>query len=141
MLADILIPWSATTTWLLGALGALTLFWIIISTINQARKLWGRKPPMDEQISALDKSIRREIKAGDEALQDQLDEVVQDRIEHHAQIERTIGAISNKIEDLKTDFFADGARRTEATNVEIRKLAVAIGRLDERTSGGTQIQV
>src|SRR4051812_23408934 len=72
MIADINVPWTTTTSWLLGALGALGAAFLLFGVINQARKLFGRRPPLDDQLSHLDRSLRKDMKKGDQAVERQI---------------------------------------------------------------------
>lgn len=133
--------WPQTVQWLAGAAGVLAITFLILNTIISVRKVFGRKPPMDEQLSSIEKTVRREFQSADAALQKQLDSLAEQRAEDTAHFSRAVSDIYVKVDSVKDEIMADGMRRTETTNTEIKRLATAIGRLDERTNPGSAIGI
>jgi hypothetical protein len=144
IIADINVPLSVTMTWVYGALGASGVVGMILFTIVQARKVFGRKPPMDEQLSHLDKSLRKDMRAGDFALEEQIksmrnevkgkfDEISEARADHNSEIQRNFGAIAKKLDEQTAFLTVSAERRANETGDKILDLHKICARLDERT--------
>ena len=52
------VPWSTTSGWLWGAIGFTGVVFLVLGVVNQCRKLWGRKPPLDEEFENLGRTWR-----------------------------------------------------------------------------------
>jgi hypothetical protein len=124
--------------------GAAAFVLVALMVVNQWKKLFGRRPPLDEQLSILDKSLRKDMRAGDAAVEKQIeslrvevggkfDELAETREVHSLQIARSFEGISKKLDEQTSVLTVSAEKRTEATNEKISDLRVAIGKLDERT--------
>ncbi len=136
--------WPETIKWIVGAMGALTIVYLIFATLNQGKKLFGRKPPMDEQVELLDRDLRKDMAAGDAAVLDQVkclrldmnaqfSEMGDARRDHASAIERSFEKLARKLDEQTVELKASAERRTEATNDKITELKVSIGKIEERT--------
>ncbi len=136
--------WPATVHFLIGLVGVMGIVYLLIATVNQARKLFGRRPPMDEQVALLDKDLRREMKAGDKEVERQVASLRVDmnsqfedlslaRKDHQIVIERSFEKLSDKLDEQTEILRVAADRRVEVTNDKITELKVTIGKIDERT--------
>ncbi len=143
-MADINIPLNVTGLWVMGLFGAAAFVLVALMVVNQWKKLFGRRPPLDEQLSILDKSLRKDMRSGDAAVEKQIeslrvevggkfDELAETREVHSLQIARSFEGISKKLDEQTSVLTVSAEKRTEATNEKISDLRVAIGKLDERT--------
>jgi vacuolar-type H+-ATPase subunit E/Vma4 len=57
------IPWKFFPPWLFGAIGFLAVLWLVFGVINAGKKLFGRRPPFDEELKSIVKHVEAEIKA------------------------------------------------------------------------------
>ncbi len=137
MIAEINVPLTVTMTWLYGALGAVLIVGAILGTFNQGKKLFGRRPPMDEQLAHLDKTIRRDMEKQIKQLRrdftSKFDEMKHARTEHGAVIERSFERLGTKLDEQTADIKADGARRGEAIGEKFLEVFRELGELKERT--------
>lgn len=126
ILADVLppIPWSTTGQWLLGLFAFVAVIGSVLFTINQAKKLFGRTPPLDEELSRKHKKIFGEIEHGKNAVKKEL------RAEMHAQTERI-----EKLEERYDELQLDRERKWNTLQKEMHelelKLATFTGRIEQ----------
>jgi hypothetical protein len=61
------IPWPITANWLLGLTGALALSYLALEVTARCRKVFGKNPPISDQITRLasDCERRHEILRGE----------------------------------------------------------------------------
>jgi hypothetical protein len=55
------IPWPITANWLLGLTGALGMTYLGLEVTARCRKLFGKQPPVSEEIARLDGELRRSV--------------------------------------------------------------------------------
>jgi len=106
-LADIAVPWPATQSWLLGLLGAASFLYVILGTINQGRKLFGRTPPIDEDLQRLNSSLKKELKDQTDTLTDAMGDLQQKTEDAISEMRidrlRTWEALKGEIGEVKTE--------------------------------------
>jgi len=93
------VPWPVTTQWLFGLLGAAAVVYLGLSIATQARKLWGRRPPIDDDFARL----RLEMKTGDEALGRRMDQLDEQYISLQTERERTWRELKDEISAVRED--------------------------------------
>ena len=47
------VPWGVTSHWLFGLIGALGVAWLMLGIANQSRKVFGKRPPLYEELGTL----------------------------------------------------------------------------------------
>lgn len=103
-LADVpVIPISTTGAWILGLIGALSIGTIILVFLNQWKKFFGRRPPIDEELDRREKMLRDEITAGDEALGKRIDQVNDQYLSLQAERERNWKELNAHISEVSND--------------------------------------
>ncbi|EEF62084.1 hypothetical protein [Pedosphaera parvula] len=149
------VPWPATSTWLLGAIGFMGIVLLILGVVNQARKLWGRQPPIDEELANLDedfdkreRTIRFDIQAGDEQLEQLMAELraevefkldalgiekQQQSKDLHDKIDGRFMHMLEKMEEMKGELLVAGQRRGKEIHDRINEVSELVARVDERT--------
>jgi hypothetical protein len=55
------IPWHYFPPWLFGFIGFLAVVWLALGVVNAGKKLFGRRPPIDDQLKEVVKILRSEI--------------------------------------------------------------------------------
>lgn len=109
------VPWSETSKWLFGLLGALGVVWLIFSVVIQARKLFGRVPPMQDELEQRDKRLRGEIQHAKNSTLKEFRLVLEPLIER---VEKT-EAVAQEIQ-------LDQTRRWTELNNEIHAIATDV---------------
>jgi signal transduction histidine kinase len=149
------VPWSTTSNWILGAIGFLGIVTLVLGVINQSRKLWGRKPPIDEEFANLGESLakrentlRFDIQAGDERLEQLMNELraevefkydtlVNERQRQskdlHDKIDTRFMHMMEKMEEVKGELLVAGQRRGREIHDRINDVSELVARVDERT--------
>jgi TolA-binding protein len=98
------IQWPATLQVLVGICGLLTLVALVFTVALQARKLFGRTPPINDELEKRDKALRKMIFASENNLKERLQETRQ-RIENlEARYEEMQIDRQRKWEELQRDF-------------------------------------
>lgn len=127
------IPLPVTANWVLGLLGFLGVVFFILAGINQAKKLFSRQPPMDDEIDRLDRKIDATRARGDAARKGIYEIISADRQQYTEKLGEMKDEMNSKLEEIRAELSADGARRLEQINEQFRDIASTLGRLDERT--------
>ena len=55
------IPWPITGHWLLGLIGVLSVAYLILSVAQTSRRLFGKHPPIGEELARIDQELRRDL--------------------------------------------------------------------------------
>lgn len=55
------VNWSATMKFILGLVGMLSILWLVFSVAIAWKKLFGRKPPLTEELEKLENKIHLQI--------------------------------------------------------------------------------
>lgn len=105
IIADITtdVPWSATSQWLFGALGFLGIVYLLFGVAIGARKLFGTRPPLDDQLLEVQKVLRAEFKAGDDSLRRSIETILEEIAEMNSTRLRLLSEIKNEIRELSND--------------------------------------
>jgi hypothetical protein len=149
------VPWSTTSAWLWGAIGFIGIVFLILGVVNQARKLWGRQPPIDvefdnlgEDLEQRERTIRFDIQAGDERLEQLMTELraeVELKFDMlglerqrqgkdlHDKIDGRFMHMLEKMEEMKAELLAAGQRRGKEIHDRINEVSELVARVDERT--------
>lgn len=138
------LQWPSVMPWLMGAVGVMAIIYLAFSTVIAGRKLFGKHPPMDEQLETLDRSLRKQITDGDkqvanqveslrEDFEEQFDELAVARRDHDRVLVQNFKELGEKLGEQTHELTSAAQRRTDTINEKITDLAVAIGKLDERT--------
>lgn len=98
LLAEPTVPLPLTGSWFVGLLGALGCVYLVLGVWSQARKIFSRRPPIDEDLARLDARMSKKI----DELAGSVSEVQADR-------ERRWLALQNEISELCERFaFLEG---------------------------------
>jgi hypothetical protein len=115
------VPWSVTQQWLYGLLGLLGVIWLVLAVVIQFRKLFGRTPPLTDELDKRDKAIRAMIFAAEKHLKDEQ--------------ARQLGLIV-KLEEQYADMQADRVRKWDELQIQISEqnstLSYIRGKLDQQ---------
>ncbi len=70
LLADVMpdVPMKVTGAWMLGLLGLLGIVYVVLGVVIQWKKLFGRTPPINEELERRDKRLHQAMHDGDTAL-------------------------------------------------------------------------
>jgi hypothetical protein len=98
------VPFNITGSWLLGLIGCLSIIYLILGVWSSARKLFGRRPPIDEDIARLQASMKIELEKQTTFLTRRIDEVHQNTEELRLERERTWKAFQAQISELGQQF-------------------------------------
>lgn len=94
------VPWNETQHWLLGLIGFLGVLALVSVVAVNARKLFGKHPPIHEELS----TVRREFKEGDAELRRAIMQEREDREEQMADLQRdrqrSVGELHKKINGI-----------------------------------------
>jgi hypothetical protein len=62
MLAQISpVPWPMAGNWFLGLIGVLGVAYLVLGVAHQSRRLFGKHPPLGEEIARIDQELRRDL--------------------------------------------------------------------------------
>lgn len=98
------VPWSDTSKWLWGLLGALGAVYVLFGVVLQFKKLFGRVPPLTDELDRRDKQLRKMIFASEHGLKERI----------------------TRLEDLYTEMQADRLRKWDELQKEIREMSANI---------------
>ena len=105
MLAEAQIEWPATIQVLIGIVGLLSIVALIFTVALQARKLFGKHPPLHEEM----KSVREEFRAADQALLIALREESEKREVQFADLQierqRTLSNLHKKMNGMSRNLY------------------------------------
>lgn len=105
MLAAAQIEWPATIQLLMGIVGLLSIVALIFTVALQARKLFGKHPPLHEEM----KSVREEFRAADQALALSLREEGEKREQQFAELQierqRTLSHLHKKMNGISRNLY------------------------------------
>jgi hypothetical protein len=149
------VPWSTTSAWLWGAIGFTGVVFLVLGVVNQCRKLWGRKPPLDEEFENLganleerERTLRFDIQAGDERLEQSFNELraemdlkidalagerKRQSKDLHEKIDGRFMHMLEKMEEMKGELLVAGQRRGKEIHDRINDVSELVARVDERT--------
>lgn len=104
ILADALpaVPWSDTTQWIFGACGFLGVVTLIFTVALQARKLFGRTPPIHDELEKRDKALRKMIFASESNLKGRIDKLEQRYEEMQLDRERKWAQLQSEFTEMAT---------------------------------------
>jgi len=97
------IPWSTTGGFMLGLIGVLGVAWLVLQVIIGGRKLFGHKPPIDDQLAILEKRLQIEFRSGDESLSRTIKLIAEELAELQAERLRTWKELKEDFRTLSTD--------------------------------------
>lgn len=105
-LADVTtaVPLPVTGNWFIGLLGALGCVYLVLGVWAQARKLFSRRPPIDEDIARLQHSFKSDLKEQTIFLTDRIDQVSEEAKDAVLDRERRWSDLQKQISDLTTKF-------------------------------------
>jgi hypothetical protein len=55
------VPWTVTSKWVWGLMGFLGCVWLVFAVCIQAKRLFGRTPPIQDELERREKKLRGEI--------------------------------------------------------------------------------
>ena len=105
------VPWEVTVRWIWGALGALGVVSLVFTVAIQARKLFGRTPPLGDEL----KSLRGEIYHAKNSVKKEL----------RAEMARDSLRIT-ELEGLYREMQLDRERKWNELQAEYRKLETTL---------------
>lgn len=98
------IPWSTTGTFTLGLIAVMTIALLVFQLVIAIKKVFGRTPPMNEELDKRDKALRKMIFASENAMKERL----------------------RRLEDLYTEMQSDRIRKWEELKGEISEVSSGI---------------
>lgn len=101
------IHWPATVQTLIGIVGLLAIVWLILSVAIACKKLFGKRPPVHEELARL----REEFMQGDESLLAaiKIEAAARERAISDINVSRaaTLVEINTRIDELPSRIVAD----------------------------------
>jgi uncharacterized protein (DUF342 family) len=119
MLAEGNIQWPATIQFIIGLVGVLSIISLVFGVAIQARKLFGRNPPINDDL----KSLRSEIYHSKNSLRKEFKEVLSK--ESHR---------ITALEELYREMQLDRERKWKELQTELHELEITTATLTERIS-------
>jgi hypothetical protein len=55
------VPWPLAGNWFLGLVGVLGVAWLVLGVAHQSRRLFGKHPPLGEELARIDQELRRDL--------------------------------------------------------------------------------
>lgn len=108
------IPWSSTGGFMLGLIGVLSVGGLFLWIFNQAKRAFGRTPPLNVDLDNRDRALRKMIFASENSMKERI----------------------SRLEDLFTEMQADRLRKWDELqrefNVLSQDLAFIRGRFEKR---------
>jgi hypothetical protein len=99
------IKWPDTMKVLIGIVGLLSVVWLVLSVAIASKKLFGKHPPIQEEL----KAVRDEFQAADSALARRIQEETQKRetaIENiNIDRARTLGQLHRKMNSINRNLY------------------------------------
>lgn len=108
------IPWKTIGTVMLGLIGILTIGLLILSTWNQAKEAFGRKPPLNDELNTRDKALRKMIYASEANLKERVtkleeryEEMQIDRQRKWEELQKQFGEMDKTLAFIRGKFEGD----------------------------------
>ena len=118
------VPWPVSSQWLLGFIGVSVGAGSVLFTYNQARKAFGRKPPLEQEIAAGHTTVRKQIYAVENNLRREFQQ-------RHVEAERRI----TMLEERYTEIEADKLRTWQKLQEEISEVRETLGFIRGKLEG------
>jgi hypothetical protein len=125
ILAEVLpaVPWSTTGQWMLGFIGILSVVYLALGVLNQSKKAFGRRPPIEEELESRAKSFRGEIAHARNSVLKEIRPPIES-------LEKRTTRIEEDIEYIKQDRERKWITLTNEMHQLDVKLATMIGRIE-----------
>jgi hypothetical protein len=111
------IPWSTTGGFMLGLIGVLSVGGLFLWIFNQAKRAFGRTPPMDVELDKRDRALRKMIFASEQnmkerisRLEDMYAEMQADRIRKWEELQGELTQLGHDLAFIRGKFEREGKR-------------------------------
>lgn len=105
------IPWSTTGTFTLGLIGLLSVSGLMLWIYNQAKKAFGRNPPMHEELDKRDRALRKMIFASEVNMKERITrlenlyaEMQADRLRKWEELQTQMNELGNTLAFIRGKF-------------------------------------
>ncbi|MCX7723542.1 MAG: hypothetical protein N2379_10885 [Verrucomicrobiae bacterium] len=94
------VPWEVTSPWLYGLVGFLLIAWTGLATVNQARKLFGRRAAFWEEFESLRAEMRENDMQLARRLENERDRLTAQLLELQSIYLREVREVNAKLDRL-----------------------------------------